>query len=280
MGTQLDTAVPRRRRRRGFGVAALVLAGVLLELGCAAESSEVTLDSEGSTARVDEPTRDATSTTAAPTTAEPPPSSSTVTSAPAGDPVALLRIAPESDGGVPYDREDYDGWTTGPDGCRTRDTVLIRDARPPGAQVDPYGCRVLAGEWTDPYTNEAVFADDAGEVSDLVHVDHVVALAEAHRSGGWRWDRALRRDFANDLDNLLATAASVNISKSDRGPSSWQPPATDRWCRFTEIWILTKVRWDLTADRAEADALANMRSARSCPDDFAGASTASSQPAG
>lgn len=270
MGTQLDTAVPRRRRRRGIGVAALALAGAVLGPGCAADSSEVTLDAEGST-QVDKGGAD--TSTSAPTsteTTEAPTASSSVSSATAGDPVALLRVAPETDGGVPYDRDDYDGWTTGADGCRTRDTVLIRDARPPGAQVDPYGCRVLAGEWTDPYTNEAVFADDAGEVSDLVHVDHVVALAEAHRSGGWRWDRALRRDFANDLDNLLATAASVNISKSDRDPSSWQPPATDRWCRFTEIWIQTKLRWDLAADPAEADALANMRSARSCPDDFAG----------
>ncbi len=70
----------------------------------------------------------------------------------------------------------------------------------------------------------------------------------------------------------------MNISKSDRDPASWQPPALDRWCAFTEIWILTKVRWELTADQAEAEALRNMRSARACPDDFAGPAPASNPP--
>lgn len=246
--------------------------------GCASEAGEVATEAGDPTTTTDEvpvvdspgpgPTPAGTEDTAATTqTTDPAPASTAGTG---GDAVDLLRIAPESDGGVAYDRDEYGGWTTGSDGCRTRDTVLIRDARPPGAQVDPYGCTVLAGEWTDPYTNEAVVADDRREVSDLVHIDHVVALSEAHDSGAWRWDRPLKRDFANDLDNLLATAASVNTSKSDRDPASWQPPALDRWCAFTEIWILTKVRWDLTADRAEADALRNMRSARSCPDDLTG----------
>lgn len=42
------------------------------------------------------------------------------------------------------------------------------------------------------------------------------------------------------------------------------PPAKDATCTYTTDWVATKLRWQLTADRAEAKAL--LRTAKGCPD--------------
>lgn len=46
------------------------------------------------------------------------------------------------------------------------------------ARLDLGSCRVVSGLWHDAYTGETV--RDPGELD----VDHLVPLAEAHRSGG------------------------------------------------------------------------------------------------
>ena len=70
-------------------------------------------------------------------------------------------------------------------------------------------CRVESGEWNGPYTGEQ-FTDPI----DL-DVDHMVPLANAHRSGGWLWSESRRRDYANDLSyegHLIA------VQNSQTGP--------------------------------------------------------------
>jgi hypothetical protein len=105
------------------------------------------------------------------------------------------------------------------DRCDTREEVLIAESRTP-AQVDPYGCKVVAGDWSSIY--DGVSTDQPGDLD----IDHVVALAEASDSGAAAWDAARRRAFANDLDEpaaLIAVTASSNRSKSDEDPAEWQP---------------------------------------------------------
>ena len=110
------------------------------------------------------------------------------------------------------------------------------------------GCRVVAGRWLDPFTGQ--WFDDPA----LLDIDHLVPLAEAHRSGADRWDIARRRAFANDLthpDTLLAVDRSANRAKADRDPLSWLPPAWDRRCAYVARWRDTKRRWDLAEDLLE-----------------------------
>lgn len=196
-----------------------------------------------------------TSTTrpASPPTTKPAPGPTTRPTPPAGggDPLAALRVVPE---GVRagYDRDLFQHWIDA-DGnrCDTREEVLIAESRSP-AQVDFYGCKVVAGDWFSAY--DGVSTDQPGELD----IDHVVALAEAWDSGASAWDDTRRRDFANDLGypgSLIAVTASSNRSKSDHDPAGWMPPRRESWCSFATDWVGVKIRWNLTADQAEVSAL-------------------------
>lgn len=82
----------------------------------------------------------------------------------------------------------------------------------------------------------------------------MVALADAHRSGGASWDPAQKAAFANDLalaDALIAVSASANRSKSDRSPDQWLPPAPASHCRYVTAWIDVKYQWALSVTPAE-----------------------------
>ncbi len=114
------------------------------------------------------------------------------------------------------------------------------------------GCDVVAGRWVDIYTG-SVFTDPS-----LLDVDHMVPLADAHRSGGAVWDAARKAVYANDLalaDALIAVSASANRSKSDRSPDEWLPPSTASHCRYVTAWIEVKHRWALSVTPAEKAAL-------------------------
>jgi Protein of unknown function (DUF1524) len=255
-------AASRSRQGRGlaWGLAALVT-GAWLSVGWAGQARE---SAETAAAKVVRPTTTVSTTPAAPNTAIP--STTPVpTTAPSkapppatalpGEPrissasfVDQLRVAPEaSDAG--YDRDLFNHWTDADfDGCDTRCEVLEVERRTDLSSVP-------GGGWLSIYDGYST-----PDATDL-EIDHVVALAEAWRSGANTWDPARREAFANDLDApgaLVAVTASSNRSKSDRDPASWQPPNREAWCEFARGWVTTKVRWALTADQAEVDTLRNM----------------------
>ncbi|GCD32900.1 hypothetical protein OEIGOIKO_00618 [Streptomyces chrestomyceticus JCM 4735] len=53
----------------------------------------------------------------------------------------------------------------------------------------------------------------------------------------------------------MAVTAKTNRSKAGQGPASWLPPLADAHCTYAADWVSTKLRWSLTVDRAERDAL-------------------------
>lgn len=174
------------------------------------------------------------------------------------DQLAQLRVAPEAPR-AGYRRELFPHWVDGDgDGRDTREEVLIRQSSTP-PQVDPYGCRVLAGDWTSRY--DGVRTTDPADLE----VDHVVALAEAWDSGAAGWTTERRRAFANDVDRpeLLAVSRTANQAKSDSDPAQWLPSRREVWCQYARDWIAVKTAWDLSADQAEVDAL--RRLFVSCP---------------
>jgi hypothetical protein len=91
-------------------------------------------------------------------------------------------------------------------------------------------------------------------------------LAEAWDSGASQWTAQRREAYANDQDaaaSLVAVTARSNRQKADQDPAQWMPPHPDATCRYIAEWTATKLRWALSADQAEVDALKTY--ARACP---------------
>lgn len=157
-----------------------------------------------------------------------------------------------------YARSKFRHWITQPDGCSTREAVLIRDA----TTVRTQGCRVISGSWVSPYDNTTWTS------ASRLDIDHMVPLKEAWISGAAAWSPLRRQAFANDLGwrgSLLAVSASSNRSKGDKDPARWMPPSTGYWCTYLFDWIDVKYRWSLSVDPAEKSAIT--RDLADCPDD-------------
>ena len=88
-----------------------------------------------------------------------------------------------------------------------------------------------------------------------LHIDHLVPLAEAWKSGARLWTDAEREAFANDTAGLVAVSAASNLAKGASDPTDWLPDNEDVWCTYAAVWIEVKAAWNLTADQAEHDAL-------------------------
>ncbi len=200
------------------------------------------------------PTTDKTteaSTASAPSeTATPEP-----TTAPASELTSLqelilqLQVAAEVAEG--YDRDLFKHWIDADgDGCNTRKEVLIAEAT-----VKPNvsgGCDLSGGQWYSPY--DKVTTNNPSDFD----IDHFVPLNEAWQSGAYAWSSTKRKEFANDLGfakSLIAVTASSNRSKSDRDPPNWIPRNYDYLCEYVTSWVEVKLRWGLTADQPEIDAL-------------------------
>ena len=167
--------------------------------------------------------------------------------------LAGIRVEPERTRG--YQREDWPHWLDLDDNClNAREEVLVAESLEV-AELSQDGCRVLSGRWFDRYTGES-FNDPAA-----LDVDHVVALEEAHESGGHAWTREQRAAFANDLADprtLIAVSASANRAKGSQGPEEWLPPVRQDHCRYVADWVSIKARWNLSMDERERVAVGNI----------------------
>lgn len=152
-----------------------------------------------------------------------------------GSGLANLDIRPE--GGVGFDREEW-----GPHGS---------------------GLCENAAESSDPYTSTTI---------DTCNVDHVVALSEAHESGGWNWPSDRKREFSRDLSNHVASRACVNQSKGGDDINEWSDAriqssaacgggyrvtAAGR-CFLARVTVAVKSKWGLSVDQAEFTVLADV----------------------
>lgn len=168
----------------------------------------------------------------------------------AADLPALLTVAAETS--TPkYDRARFEHWIDADgDGCNTRYEVLIEESTTPVSAGA--GCSLVGGTWVSPY--------DGFSTSDVtrIQIDHVVALAEAWRSGASAWTDAERRAFANDITVPFALTAASDLSnqaKADHDPARWLPTNGAFVCEYVTSWALVKYRWSLTVDEPELAAL-------------------------
>ncbi|MET7746890.1 HNH endonuclease family protein [Streptomyces sp. NPDC005385] len=173
--------------------------------------------------------------------------------------LAWVEEAPEGPR-VGYSRGQFTHWNKGldqADGCDTRKEVLLAEAVE-APEVEPR-CVLSGGRWWSPYDQVWVTSASA------LDVDHMVPLAEAWDSGAAAWTAARREAYANDQgapNSLIAVSGSSNRSKADKDPAVWLPVPADR-CTYAVDWVADKLRWQLTADAAERDALTRLADA--CP---------------
>ena len=168
----------------------------------------------------------------------------------------LLRVAEVSPDLPSYDRDDWKHWVDEDKDCQnTRHEVLIEESLAKVAFKTDRKCQVATGEWFDLYTGETI--TDATRLD----VDHMIPLKNAHNSGGWAWDKSRKAAFANDMsyaDHLIAVTASANRRKGARGPEEWKPTNRGYWCDYAVDWVRIKTDWDLSATKAEWEALQEM----------------------
>jgi len=166
--------------------------------------------------------------------------------------IAVVELAGVDDGlGEGYDRATWKHWNSGTAGisyCDTRDEVLISESVVT-ATWSSTSCSIT-GQWYSYY--DGVTTTDPSTFD----IDHMVALAETHDSGGHAWTAATKEAYANDQGDpraLVAVTASSNRGKGDQDSGEWLP-LLER-CRYIGEWVAVKHRWDLTVDQVEKDAL-------------------------
>ncbi|MFE5242761.1 MULTISPECIES: HNH endonuclease family protein [unclassified Streptomyces] len=167
------------------------------------------------------------------------------------DAVGLVKVVGENRTG--YTPSAFEHWTSGEfpsDGCDTRNEVLLAEAV--DAPVVGAGCTLTGGTWVSYYDGQRVTG------SGSLDVAHTVPLAESWGSGASAWTAARRAAYANDQGaaaSLSAVTARTNLQRADRGPADWLPPVPEAHCRYVGEWVATKLRWQLTADDTEMEAL-------------------------
>jgi hypothetical protein len=160
-----------------------------------------------------------------------------------------LQLTVAEDKTTGYNRSAFKHWIDADkDGCDTRSEVLIEEAivKP---KIGPK-CKLTGGRWVSVYDGKTITNPSQ------LDVDHLVPLAEAWRSGAWKWTAAQRQAYANDLGNwetLIAVSANTNRSKSDKDPALWMP-SIDR-CVYIMHWVTTKWRYSLSVDVKELNAI-------------------------
>jgi hypothetical protein len=158
---------------------------------------------------------------------------------------STLQLVVAEDKTAGYNRSLFKHWIDADkDGCNTRAEVLIEEAivKP---KIGPK-CKLTGGKWLSAYDGKTI--TNASQLD----VDHLVPLAEAWRSGAWKWSAAERQAYANDLENseaLIAVTLTTNRGKGDKDPASWMPK--ENYCSYLKNWVAIKTKYLLTVDSKE-----------------------------
>ncbi|CAM5501779.1 hypothetical protein STANM337S_03688 [Streptomyces tanashiensis] len=157
-----------------------------------------------------------------------------------------------------YDRDKFgyawmdtaDGVPLARNGCDTRNDLIRRDGQKLRFRAGS-DCVVIAMTLDDPYTGTTI--EWRKQQASEVQIDHVVPLSYSWQMGSSRWSESKRRQFANDVLNLIPVEGRANSAKGDSGPASWLPPNKQIRCAYAVRFAQVGLKYDLpvtTADKA------------------------------
>jgi hypothetical protein len=154
-----------------------------------------------------------------------------------------------------YDRSSFGGWADlDNDYCHTRDEILMRDLQ--SVTFDPEEkCQVQTGTFIDPYSGTRINFLQGRGTSNLVQIDHVVAVSDAWQKGAFKWGSATKVSFYNDPLNLLAVQGRLNSQKGDGDAATWLPPLKSYRCNYVARQIAVKAKYSIWVTTAEKAAM-------------------------
>jgi hypothetical protein len=115
---------------------------------------------------------------------------------------------------------------------------------------------IASGTLSDPYTGTKIHFVRGVSTSSAVQVDHVVALADAWRTGARTWTAARRLRYANDPSVLLAVDGPENEAKGDDDAAEWLPDYRRFACAYVATQIFIKTEYQLWVTQEEKRAMA------------------------
>jgi hypothetical protein len=160
---------------------------------------------------------------------------------------------------VAYNRAEWGVWSK-LDGekCNTRVQVL----KAQGVNVvtkdgNPDSCAIAGGIWVSPYDGEITDVKKGEDTKPIskIQIDHVIPLKYAAAHGAKDWNQEKKVAFANDTTQLLATSGTSNTSKGAKGPAEYMPRESEQ-CRYSQIWIDTAKKYDISITKADKNKLA------------------------
>lgn len=150
---------------------------------------------------------------------------------------------------------DVDG-----NGCDQRNDVLTRDLQNLKRNEN---CKVVSGTLVDPYTGSSVDFTRGEQTSQLVPIDHVVALSNAWQTGATLLSESQRAQLGNDPLNLQATTSAANTEKSDADAAHWLPQRGYQ-CEYVGRQVSVKAAYGLWVTPTEKQAME--RVLKTCPE--------------
>lgn len=152
---------------------------------------------------------------------------------------------------VGYDRKNWKHWIDEDKDCQnTRHELLISTSliKP---TLDLKGCKVIAGKWYGKYSNQ-YYTDPT-----KLDIDHIIPLKEVYLSGGNKWTKKQKEDYANDYNILIPVLARENRQKGVKDPANWMPSNADYHCEYVKKWVDIKTKYNLNYDEKEIEFIKN-----------------------
>lgn len=146
----------------------------------------------------------------------------------------------------------------GHNGCDTRNDILHRDLTNVQTRPNTRECVVTQGDFYDPYSGINMTFIRGDGTSDLVQIDHVVALANAWYAGAYTWDGQTRRNFANDPLNLQATTKQENQAKKAKTADQWLPSNPAYTCTYVKRQVHIKHAYGLSVTPGERQTMSEV----------------------